>query len=253
MRVAMFSDIHGISTALDAVLAEIATLDVDRLLCLGDVAAGGPSPGAVIERLAELECPTVMGNTDDGLIDTPAWWRDPASIGVPEGAQRGIEIAAWAVDVIGDEHRRFVEQLPPTIEIDLAPGVDLLGFHGSPRSYDDYIIATTPDEDVAEMIAGCGQTVLVGGHTHVQLVRRIGEQTLVNVGSAGMPFACYGIGGTVDVLEHADYALVTATDGMVSIELRQVALDPEAITQEVRRSDMPHAEWFLDGRRAPGN
>jgi protein phosphatase len=40
VRIGLISDIHGILPALDAVLAEIEHEDVDRLLCLGDLAVG---------------------------------------------------------------------------------------------------------------------------------------------------------------------------------------------------------------------
>jgi hypothetical protein len=43
VRVAVIADIHGNLTALDAVLADLAGAGVDRVVCLGDVAATGPS------------------------------------------------------------------------------------------------------------------------------------------------------------------------------------------------------------------
>jgi predicted phosphodiesterase len=44
MRLAVLSDIHGNLVAFEAVLAELAALPVDRIVCLGDVAAAGPQP-----------------------------------------------------------------------------------------------------------------------------------------------------------------------------------------------------------------
>ena len=64
-RVAIISDIHGNGVALDAVLADIARDDVDNVICLGDLAAGGPQPDAVISRLRELDCQVVRGNALD--------------------------------------------------------------------------------------------------------------------------------------------------------------------------------------------
>ena len=48
MRIAIISDIHGNLVALDAVLDDIARARVDRIVCLGDVAAFGPQPAEVV-------------------------------------------------------------------------------------------------------------------------------------------------------------------------------------------------------------
>lgn len=245
MRLGLISDIHGCVTALDAALAALDADGVDEIWCLGDVAAGGPSPGAVIDRLADRACPGVMGNTDEGLVDVPDWWHDPGSIGIPEEAHPGIECSVWASEVITDAQRERLAALPPTATVDLGHGVELLAFHGSPRSNTDYVTATTPDDDLVEMFDGARQQVLAGGHTHVQLVRRVGEQTLVNAGSVGMPFASYGIGGTVGVLGHAAFGVITTSPTGMAIELRQVAVDADAVVTEVAASGMPNAEWWL--------
>jgi len=42
MRIALIADIHGNVVALDEVLAELEKKAVDQIVCLGDVAAGGP-------------------------------------------------------------------------------------------------------------------------------------------------------------------------------------------------------------------
>ncbi len=68
MRLGLISDIHGNLLALDAVLGELNESGIDRLVCLGDVAAG-PEPRQAIERLRELECPVVLGNWDTWLLD----------------------------------------------------------------------------------------------------------------------------------------------------------------------------------------
>jgi hypothetical protein len=49
------------------------------------------------------------------------------------------------------------------------------------------IAATTPDAEVADMLAGRAAAILAGGHTHVQLLRRQGELLIVNPGSVGLP------------------------------------------------------------------
>lgn len=64
MQLALIADIHGNLFALDAVLADMRQRNIEQILCLGDVASGGPQPCEVIQRLCEIGCPIVMGNTD---------------------------------------------------------------------------------------------------------------------------------------------------------------------------------------------
>jgi hypothetical protein len=67
-RVAPISDVHGNTVALEAVLADIGRRGTNEIVCLGDVAAGGPQPREALERLRRLGCAVVRGNADDWLL-----------------------------------------------------------------------------------------------------------------------------------------------------------------------------------------
>ena len=76
MRLAVFSDIHGNLTALEAVLQDMEQVGgIDLTWCLGDLAAFGPRPVECIRRvkaLAEVDegkkFKVIGGNTDRYLI-----------------------------------------------------------------------------------------------------------------------------------------------------------------------------------------
>jgi predicted phosphodiesterase len=247
MRIALISDIHGNTVALDAVLADMTQPDL--IVCLGDIAAGGPDPGGAVDRVAGLDCVSVRGNTDAGMVDMPAWWRDPSSIGLPEPARPGLEVSVWSAGRLTPEQRRYLADLPATATADLGEAGALLAFHGSPRSADDLVTATTPDDELDAMFAGATSSILAGGHTHVPLVRRYRAQTIVNPGSVGLPFAEYGYAGGVAVLSHAAYAMISTDRAEVNVELRQVPVDAAALEATVVASGMPHAGWWLGLRR----
>ncbi|MCG8637994.1 MAG: metallophosphoesterase [Desulfobacterales bacterium] len=69
MRIAVLSDIHSNYSALEAVLADIGTLGVDKIISLGDNIGYGPEPEAVIRTLADKDIPSVMGNHEQALLD----------------------------------------------------------------------------------------------------------------------------------------------------------------------------------------
>ena len=62
MRIGLISDIHGNLVSLTSVLADIDRAGVDQTVFLGDVAAIGPQPCEVLERLRALGPPCIMGN-----------------------------------------------------------------------------------------------------------------------------------------------------------------------------------------------
>src|SRR5262245_8994923 len=70
MRVAIFSDVHGNSTALDAVIADATAAGVDAFWVVGDLVAYGPDPAGTASRLRKLPgARFVRGNTDRYVFD----------------------------------------------------------------------------------------------------------------------------------------------------------------------------------------
>ena len=237
MRLGLISDLHGNRLALEAVLAELDEAGVDELVCLGDIAPG-PQPVETVRRLRELGCPVVLGNWDTWLLDGVPALPGPAGPKLREQAE-------WWAAQLGDEERRFLEALPPSVEFD---GGRILCVHGSPRSTNDDIFATTPDEDVARMLDGAPPSVLAAGHTHVQLLRVHGRTLIVNPGSVGLPFNSWPPDGDgrIDMSPWAEYAIVTSEDGRVSTELRRAAYDVRPLLELALASGMPHARWWTN-------
>lgn len=239
MRIALISDIHGNLMALERVLTELEQENIDQIVCLGDVAIFGPQPCETVARVRALGCPTVMGNTD-------AWALNPQPHPVrDENTPKFNEIELWGAAQLGAADRDCIRTFQPIIEIDVAGDVRLLCYHGSPRSFHDPIHVTTPDEEVAPMVAGVEATLLAGGHTHVQMVRRYGEKVIINPGSVGLPFEQLANGAARNP-PWAEYALLTWEAGRLSIDLRRTRVDVAEIRRSVEVSGMPHAEWWLE-------
>lgn len=234
MRIGLIADIHGNLLALETVLAELAREPLDQMVCLGDVAALGPQPGEALARLRALRCPVVMGNTD-------AWLLAPSS--APEGDQFDRAITQWTMAQLTDDDRAYIASFSPTIEVALGEGRTLTCFHGSPRSYDDVIVPTTPDDELRKMLGDMRATILAGGHTHLQTVRRHGDAYLINVGSVGLA----GVGAATQKNHHvrwAEYAVVDSAGDRIEIALRRTPLDVDQMVKVARASGMPEVEWW---------
>jgi putative phosphoesterase len=239
MRIAIIADLHGNLNALEAVLADLQGERVDQVVCLGDVAVGGPQPHEVVARLHQLGCPTVMGNTDAAAI-RPI--RLVAS--ADEERRRWEAIDAWGATQLTVEDQTFLRALPLTLTLPLGEDATLLCFHGSPHSNTDRITATTPEATLAGLLSGYSATVLAGGHTHLPFLRRHGASLFLNPGSVGLAYT--GMEGDVQHPPWAEYGLVEWRAGRLGIELRRVPIDVGQVVQAVLASGMPYAEWLAD-------
>jgi predicted phosphodiesterase len=234
MRLALISDLHGNRLALEAVLADIARVGVDRIVCLGDVATLGPHPEAVLERLEALGCSCIMGNHDEFLLDAGL---------IRSYTEAPIVVAAvdWCRAVLPAAALELVRGFARQIRVPLGDGGELLLFHGSPRSHMEDILATTPPEALDALLDGAHATVLAGGHTHIQMLRQHRGMLLVNPGSVGMPFRQHVAGRAPEILPHAEYAVVEGRGADVAVTLRRVGLDRAALRKQAGSVDFPLA------------
>jgi putative phosphoesterase len=190
MRVAVLCDVHGNLPALEAVLAEVASLDVDRIVCGGDVVAG-PFPRECLDRLLGLDAVFVRGNAD----------RLPA----------GVPGSSWVAGRLSPLSVEFLRELPESVSLD-----GVLYCHGSPRSDEEILTRVSPDERFRAALAGVTERLVVGGHTHVQFIHELDAIRFANAGSVGMPYegrtgAFWGlVEGEEIELRHTPYAVEAA-------------------------------------------
>jgi putative phosphoesterase len=227
MKIAFISDIHANLVALEAVLVDIASVSVDEIICLGDIASLGPQPNEVTDRIRSLGCAAIQGNHDP-LPDEPP----PLS-----------ELGTWTEQQLSQSNKLYLQALPATLHRQIG-NPKLLCVHGSPRSVDEQILASTTSDDLDAMLANADFNLLVSGHTYLQLFRRLNGRTIVGVGSVGTPYlAPFDGTGPPRVLKVAEYAIVGYEAGKLAVDLRQTTYDFEAYRQSVDTSGMPFPNW----------
>lgn len=240
MRVALISDIHGNSVALETVLTAIERDAPDQIVCLGDVAAMGPDPIGALDLLQSLGCPVIMGNADTELFSAPA------EIAAKFDNPMVRDLILWTQEQLADRQRAFVASFLPAIELDLGSGVRLLCFHGSPRSNTEIVAAETGLPALRAAMNGSTATLLAGGHTHHQLLRRFDGQWLINPGSVGLTHRKTQVDRPTDAPPWAEYGVITVDRGSIDVSLRAVPVDLERV-REHGAPDMPHREEWRSG------
>jgi len=236
MRFAFISDIHGNLHALELVLAELQDKQVDHIVCLGDVASLGPQPREVIARLRQLEVPMIKGNHDDYLLN-------PSLTEKHHPWVRSAEL--WCLTQLTTNDLNYLNSFKPQIGLDLYPDTTLLCYHGSPRSNEEFIYPTAASETLNEIFDGQSAQVLVGGHTHVQMVRQHKGMLLINPGSVGMPLEFPMRGPNQHIFRWAEYAILEMKDRRVTVSLHRLPIDFEYLAQTARASGLPDVEFWL--------
>ena len=69
---AIISDIHSNTEALEAVLADIDARGIKHVVCLGDVIGYGPNPRHCVDLVAQRTRATLLGNHDFAVLYEPS-------------------------------------------------------------------------------------------------------------------------------------------------------------------------------------
>ena len=161
MKLGIVSDVHcnerGLRRALDIIG------DVDELICLGDSIFEYRFSNEVVAILRDRGAQVILGNHEEGFFGAlgararGAEWIDPA-------------LLAW------------LAERPHRLELEL-DGKRVLLVHSTPwEPRGSYIFPHSPQ---LERFAEADADFVLYGHTHHQLVRRVGRVLIINPGSAG--------------------------------------------------------------------
>jgi predicted phosphodiesterase len=225
---------HGNAVAFRAALADVAHVEPDLIVSLGDVAQGGPQPTECLDLLRELECPCVFGNSDDFLLTLDLG--DEAETLDEERQKRVLEIGRWSQEQVGEDGQAFLRGFQPTVELDLE-GTHVVCCHATPTSTEDVVLPSTPPEEIP---VECD--AVAAGHVHLQWLRRVRGSLWFCAGSVGLVYEHAEPLEDVPFLPFSEYAVLTADDGRLDVEFRRIPFDVEELLVAARKTDFPDVE-----------
>lgn len=195
MRIGILSDIHGNLPAVERVLEDMYSRDLDAMFCLGDLVGYGASPNEVTERIKAAGIPTIMGNYDDGV----GFDRDECGCAYQDEGEkeRGHRSLMWTREHTTPENKAFLRSFAREIRRD-ADGKRLLLVHGSPRRINEYLFEDRALSSFQRLAASSNADIIVFGHTHRPYCKVVDDVLFVNAGSVGKPKdgdwrACYAV------------------------------------------------------------
>jgi putative phosphoesterase len=226
-RVAVITDIHANLPALDAALARIEELGIERIYCGGDLVGYGPHPNEVCALIEGRGIPTIYGNYDYAIA------RDLDDCGcayiTPHDRELGQQSVVWTLANTDQRAKDFMKTLPFDLHFDLGEHTVHL-VHGSPRKVNEYLFEDKPASLYERLAGGEDDNVLVFGHTHKPWVHDFGGVRFVNCGSVGKP---------KDGDPRGAFAILEATADGVEVSIERVDYDVDAVAAEVREAGLP--------------
>ena len=229
MKIAVLSDIHGNSYALEAVLEEAKSKDISHLLILGDIVGYYYYPEVVLDMLSEWSYDLIKGNHEKILEDLV----------------HDRTIADTLRLKYGSGHKCAIEKLNQSQLLDLKNlsdvktvercGLSFLMCHGSPWSNDYYIYPDSTKRILQQCDSKEHDFVLIG-HTHRAFAVKNEHSVLINPGSVGQ---------SRDVGGKASWCIINTENSSFSFVSTVYSIDKLLIDIEAKDPDINYLKEVL--------
>ena len=235
MRIAVISDIHGNLEAFLAVLADIDQSGVDEIICLGDIIGYGPNPEEVVQKVRELEIPTIMGNHELAVSNKRAlkWFNPVAKVSLEK-----------TKEFLSKASIQYIRELPSSI---VSHGCRFV--HGFPPDSAKTYLFQISEEALLDTFKEMKEKICFIGHTHLlKLIRFDGDSVIekplkkgvtkidadqryiFNIGSVGQPR---------DDNNNAKYVIWDTDKNR--LELKYIPYDAESVAERIIAKGLPAA------------
>lgn len=223
MRFAVISDIHGNIVALDSVLNDIISRNLDAVICTGDMVGYLPYPKEVINRIREKNILVIKGNHDKAIAEQGTLSDEAFAQLTEEEVQRSAS-GAFMRNRLDEEDMAYLNRLPESAVLEF-DGFTIRFVHGSPKDITEYMYED--EAGLAELADSFGEDAVVSGHTHIPYHKVVGEKHFINAGSVGKP-------------KHGNpkstYVIIDICDGSIDVEIAEVAYDVAAMTNVIKEN-----------------
>jgi protein phosphatase len=238
LPVALIGDTHANITALEAVLADIASKGINHIVVMGDLAGKGPAPALVVDRLRQLQAPALFGNWEELLLT------------------RSSVALDWQCSQLGPERLSYLASLPYGFELPRWGGLVRL-FHASHTGVWDRVRLFDPPEAMAALFLPSKH---VGLDAPTPLAVAYADiHTAFALHLRGLPEAyqhykgklvmnCGSVGNPLDIAMPS-YLILGANT--LEVQVIRVPYDIEAECARAIASDIPElAEYLIETRSA---
>ena len=241
-KIAVLSDIHGNTTALNAVLEDALSLQVDEYWLLGDILMPGTGRKNILETLADLPITAqVLGNWEYSL-----WRACHRKLDETKPSLRYLlRQCQYIMEEVSQEEIDALQNYPLQIHRQFGDLTIGLSHHLPDKNWGRELIHLGKQEDFDRLVTDPACDIAVYGHIHQQLLRYgSGGQLILNPGSIGQPFF---LSSNLRRDLRAQYMILEFDEkGLKDVDFRRVDYDVQAELQLAKDLNLPYYQVYYE-------
>ena len=241
-KIALLSDIHGNTTALEAVLEDAKRAGVEEYWLLGDVLMPGTGRRHLLNLLEELPITVkILGNWEDSL------WRAMKGMLDPSRASHRylMRHCQYILEEIRPEEIEAMQSLPMQVHREVSGLIVGITHHLPDKNWGRELIHIGDQKDFDRLVTNPPCDLAVYGHIHQQFFRYgSGGELILNPGSIGQPFF---LQANLRKDLRAMYAILEFDEsGLKDVDFRRVTYDIEKELQLAKDLKLPYFQVYYE-------
>ncbi|MFQ7325001.1 metallophosphoesterase [Streptococcus oralis] len=241
-KIALLSDIHGNTTALEAVLEDAKRAGVEEYWLLGDVLMPGTGRRHLLNLLEELPITVqILGNWEDSL------WRAMKGMLDPSRASHRylMRHCQYILEEIRPEEIEAMQSLPMQVHRKVSGLRVGITHHLPDKNWGRELIHIGDQKDFDRLVTNPPCDIAVYGHIHQQFFRYgSGGELILNPGSIGQPFF---LQANLRKDLRAMYAILEFDEsGLKDVDFRRVSYDIEKELQLAKDLKLPYFQVYYE-------
>ncbi len=235
MKVGIITDVHGNIIALNAVLNEFEKIEVDKIICCGDIIGIGPNPEETVQELMKNEDKliAVIGNHEQYLLK-----------GLPKNVHddkrtmslEEIDNHEWTHSKLSENSKKFISQFKISNIIEIEDKKIYIVHYPSDEKgiYKKHIKNPTIKQN-EEMFSGIDADIFIYGHTHTTSINNKNNKWYINLGSLGCPVKS----------NIANAGILEINKNEIRYKQLKIEYDVNEVIQEIERLKFPFYKGIL--------
>ena len=235
MKIGIITDIHSNISALKMVLNKFKKIEVDKIICCGDIIGIGPNPEETVQELMKIKDKliAVRGNHEQYLLNGL-----PKNIHDNKKAMSLEEINnhKWTHSKLSENSINFISQLKISNIIEIEGKKIYIVHYPSDENgiYKQHIKKPTIKEN-EEMFSRIDADIFIYGHTHTISINNENNKWYINSGSLGCPLKS----------NIANAGILEINKNEIFYEQLKIEYNVNEVIQEIKRLKFPFYKGIL--------
>ncbi|WP_332237760.1 metallophosphoesterase family protein [Sporolactobacillus sp. KGMB 08714] len=241
-KIALLADVHGNTTALEAVVADAFREGATEYWFLGDLIIPGPGSANLLAILKKLKVSVfVRGNWEDCFLDALNGHidlNDPTDVYIARQAQ-------YQYEHLSSSEIAFMEGLPLYLTKQINGMKMGISHHLPDRNCGGDLATDQDQQNFDRLFSKDPSDLAVYAHIHHPIMRySSADQLIINPGSIGQPFSNW-TGHRPDL--RPEYAIIEIDEtGLLQTLFKRVSYDRNKEIQEAKRQHLPYFELYQE-------